>query len=158
MKKKVIIACLIAVYLTGLTIIVSKMITSYKRIARDLIQSYTGIIVNIEEEEEFEINKEYGELRSYSLLYIKVDDKTVRLKDYSDDRIKRYIGEYIDIYTYTLDHNHYDYNNEAVVIANSGLFYYILGIIIISLLLHELIALVSDFGNRKKKEEKLETK
>lgn len=156
MKKKVIIACLIAVYLTGLTIIVIKMITSYRSIDRDLIQSYTGIIVNIEEEEEFNINKEYGELRSYSLLYIEADDKTVRLKDYSDDRTKRYIGEYIDVYT--LDHNHYDYNKEAVVIANSGFFYYILDIITISLLLPELIALVSDFGNRKKKVEKLETK
>ncbi len=153
MKKKVIIACLIAVYLTGLTIIVSKMITSYKSIDKNLIQSYTGIIVNIEEEEEPDINKEHGEMRSYSLLYIEADDKTVRLKDYSDDRIKRYIGEYIDVYT--LDHNHYDYNKEAVVIANSGLFYYILGIITISLLLPALIALVSDFGNRKKKVEKI---
>ena len=136
----------------GLRIITNKMIAACENIDRDLIQSYTGMIVDIEEKEEFDVSKQYGESRSYSLLYIYVDSKTVCLKDYSDDRVKRYIGEYIDVYT--LDYNNYYCNKEAVVIAHSGFFYYILGIITFSLLLLTLVAFVIDYENKKGKSEK----
>lgn len=140
MKKKKIIISLVAIYLVVLIIIIMKMVNSYKSIDVNSIQSFTGEIVDIKQKEEYETTIQYGKWRSYSLVSIDADNKIIQIKDYTDDRIKRYIGESINVYT--LDHNDYYYDEEAVMTSESKLMIYFSVILYISLFLFVAIVLL----------------